>query len=513
MIATRRGNAAQDAPICCAMRVGPVAVALLVVVSAFVLLPNHPAGRDPAEDTGIFFYAAQRLLDGGAPYRDVWDHKPPGVYFVDAVGLALGGPTGVWVVQLAFLFVAVLLGYLCLRGELGGGPAFVGSLAWLVALPRLFLEYGQTSFVEFYALPLQFGALLLWTRPPTLARALAIGLLGGAAFLLKPTLVGIWLAIGLVVLVTRRRAAVATVATMTVGGLAPLIVVAAWAAARGILDDMVDQALVYNRAYSAYAPASERIDAVLSGLRLVLPSGLAVVSVAAWLYGVIARRWQSPLVLLALVALPIEVVLATFGRGYHYYFIAWLPAMAVLAAFAVHEVERRLAPGRTRLAIALAVLLMCVQPAVLVTRLAVTSTGGRFASAAAWVAANTRPDDAVFVWGSHTEILYLAGRRAPSRFVYQYAPLYTRGYATPELVDELLADLRARRPALILDASLESFVTPPLDRAALRSWVSPDAQYAPLPDLERVVAFIESTYERAGVEPATGWPVWRPRAP
>ena len=495
------------------MRVGVVAVALLGAVSVAVLLPNHPAGRDPAEDAGVFFYAAQRLLDGGAPYRDIWDHKPPGVYFVDAVGIALAGRTGVWLTQLAFLVAAALLGYRALRREFGATAAFVGSLAWLAALPRLFLEYGQTSFVEFYALPLQFGALLLCTFPLARSRALGIGALGGAAMLLKPTLVGIVLAIGLVTLLRDRRGAVATLVLIALGGLVPLAIVAGWAAARGVLGDMVDQALVYNSAYAAFAPASERIDAVLSGLRLTLPSGLAVVSVGAWIYAVVTRRFAPTLLAVALVAFPVELALSTWGRGYHYYFIAWLPSMAILAAFAVTEVQR-VAPRRIASpALALGALAMCVFPALLVTRLALTTDEGRARSAGAYIAANTRPDDTVLIWGSHSEVLFLAGRRSPTRYVYQYAALATRGYATPARVEEFLADLQRARPALILDASSESFVTPPLDIAGLRAWVSPEAQYAPLPELERVVAFIVANYERAGTEPATGWPLWRLRTP
>ena len=495
------------------MRVGVVAVALLGAVSVAVLLPNHPAGRDPAEDAGVFFYAAQRLLDGGAPYRDIWDHKPPGVYFVDAVGIALAGRTGVWLTQLAFLVAAALLGYRALRREFDATAAFVGSLAWLAALPRLFLEYGQTSFVEFYALPLQFGALLLCTFPLARSRALGIGALGGAAMLLKPTLVGIVLAIGLVTLLRDRRGAVATLVLIALGGLVPLAIVAGWAAARGVLGDMVDQALVYNSAYAAFAPASERIDAVLSGLRLTLPSGLAVVSVGAWVYAVATRRFAPTVLAVALVAFPVELALSTWGRGYHYYFIAWLPSMAILAAFAVTEVQR-VAPRRIASpALALGALAMCVFPALLVTRLALTTDEGRARSAGAYIAANTRPDDTVLIWGSHSEVLFLAGRRSPTRYVYQYAALATRGYATPARVEEFLADLQRARPALILDASSESFVTPPLDIAGLRAWVSPEAQYAPLPELERVVAFIVANYERAGTEPATGWPLWRLRTP
>lgn len=497
------------------MRVGVVAAALLSLLSIAVLVPNHPAGRDPAEDSGVFFYAAQRLLDGGAPYRDIWDHKPPGVYFVDAVGLALGRQTGVWLVQVASLVAAALLGFRALRRVFGAAAALVGSVAWLVTVPRLFLEYGQTSFVEFYALPLQFGALLLLKDLRTLStgRAIAIGSLGGAAFLLKPTLVGIWLAIGLVMLLRGRRSAVMPLALVAVGALVPIAFVVAWAAARGVLGEMVDQALVYNRAYAAFAPLSDRVDAVLSGLRLTLPSGLALIAVAAWLYALLTRRHAPTLLGVALLAFPIEIALSTWGRGYHYYFIPWLPAMAILTSFAASEVLRNVPARLARPVLVLGVLAMCVLPALLVARLALTTDEGRARAAGAYLAANTKPDDTVLIWGSHTEVLFLAGRRSPTRYVYQYAALATRGYATPARVEELLTDLRRERPALILDASSESFVTPPLDLAAFSAWVSPEPQYAPLPELARVIEYIVANYVRAGTEPATGWPLWRLRAP
>ena len=462
----------------------------------------------------MFFYAAQRLLEGGAPYRDIWDHKPPGVYFVDAVGIAIGRQTGVWLVQLAFLIAAALIGYRALSREFAVAAGLVGSLAWLVALPRLLLaDAAQTSFVEFYALPLQFGVLLLFRLPLTRSRALGIGGLGGAALLFKPTLIGIVVAVGLVTLVRARRAAVMPLVLIALGALVPLAIVATWAAARGVLGEMLDQAVVYNRAYAGFAPLSDRIDAALSGLRLTLPSGLAVVAVTAWLYAIASRRFAPMLVTVALVAVPLEIVLSTWGRGYHYYFIPWLPAMAILAAFAASELLRVVPSRLARSALAVAVVLMSVQPALLVSRLALTTADGRIRSAAAYLAANTTPQDTVLIWGSHAEVLFLADRRSPTRYVYQYAAVSTRGYATSARIEELLADLRRARPALIVDASRDSFVTPPLDPAGLRAWVSPEPQYAPLPELQGVVEFLVANYDRAGTEPATGWPLWRLRAP
>ena len=117
----------------------------------------------------------------------------------------------------------------------------------------------------------------------------------------------------------------------------------------------------------------------------------------------------------------------------------------------------------------------------------------------------------MLVWGSRVEPLVLAERLAPTRYVYQYAALETRGYATPARVDELTSELARRPPVLIIDASRDSFVTPPLDRAAFRAWTSPEPQYAPLPELERFIGFVEAGYERVGGVPGAGWPVWRRR--
>lgn len=493
------------------MRARVASIPLLLAIAFAMVLPNHPGGRVPAEDAGVFFYAAQRLLEGGAPYRDVWDHKPPGVYFVDALGLALGGALGVWIVQLAFVAVAALVGWHALRAAFGDAPALVGSIAWLVAVPRLFLEDArQTSFVELYALPLQFGALaLLGSGAPTRSRALSIGVLGGAAFLLKPTLVGIWIAIVLVMVLAKRRAA----AWIVLGAAVPVVAVAAWAFALGISGEMVDQALVYNRVYAAFAPIGDRLDAIATGLRLTLPSGLAAIAVASWVYAMAARRPRAPLVAVVLVAFPLELLLATTGRGYHYYFLAWLPTMAVLAAFAAAEVRSRLGARAAIAVLAVATLVMSAQPIFLVVRLAAIRDDGAIRAAAADITARTRNDDAVLVWGSHTEVLVLAGRLSPTRYVYQYAVLATRGYATPAKVDDLLGDIERRRPMLIVDASADSFVTPPLDRAGFRAWTSPEAQYASQPETERIIAFVESGYERSGTLAGTGWPVWRSRAP
>ena len=75
-------------------RVLPVLVSILGTIIA--LYPSNPNNMTlPSRDSGVFLYIGWRFLNGDIPYRDVWDHKPPLIYFVDALGLTLT-PHSLW---------------------------------------------------------------------------------------------------------------------------------------------------------------------------------------------------------------------------------------------------------------------------------------------------------------------------------------------------------------------------------------------------------------------------------
>lgn len=490
--------------------------ALIALAVLAVSIPNLPIGRVPSEDAGVFFYAANRLLAGGVPYRDVWDHKPPAVYVIDAVGLAAAGPMGVWVLQLVGLVVAAAISYRVMANAFANTAALAGTLAWIFAAPRLFLEDGtQTTFVELYALPLQFAAMGLYSARTARTDAFS-GVLLGLAGLLKPTLVGTWVAIALrelwrSVRGSGRRESLGRVALLGIGAAVVLALAVAAFGLAGALPSALDQAVRYNLIYSAFATPAARIDAILDGARLTLPSGLLAAGVLGWALAIADRRQRPVVVGLALIALPLEMVLATSGRAYHYYYLAWLPSLGVLAGYLANRVLG-LRPRFATFLIAGALLAMSARPAMLVARLAVLGDDGSSRGAAAYIREHSAPGDLVLVWGSHTEVNVLAERRSPTAYVYQYAPLATRGYSTAAQFAAFLVDLAKARPLLIVDASKDSVVTPPLDRAGFASWMSPEPQYEWPVGAVRIIDFVEANYERVATLPQTGWPVWRLRS-
>ncbi len=61
----------------------------LALLALFVFFPNLPLNNMPERDSGVFLYVDGQILDGRIPYRDVWDHKGPILYYLNALGLTV----------------------------------------------------------------------------------------------------------------------------------------------------------------------------------------------------------------------------------------------------------------------------------------------------------------------------------------------------------------------------------------------------------------------------------------
>ena len=140
----------------------PVALAVLslVVLAVFALVYAAPnLAQIPNIDYSIFQYVGERIREGQLPYRDVFDHKPPLIFYLNALGLALGGGSrwGIWALQLVAVGSAGLLGFCRAAAcRLGCYPAWLAAAGFLLNL--VFVHEGG-NLTEEFALPFQFAAI------------------------------------------------------------------------------------------------------------------------------------------------------------------------------------------------------------------------------------------------------------------------------------------------------------------------------------------------------------------
>ncbi len=214
----------------------------------------------------------------------------------------------------------------------------------------------------------------------------------------------------------------------------------------------------------------------LSRYRLVmLAVGLATCAVSALFFAGWARRGadrlfpgsspgdNTPLLLplgIALIDLPLELALSSLaGQAEPHCYVPMLPSLAILVAFLVWAAAQALTVEGDRFGVKLwlAVLaLPLLVPGWWATLAAIQPRETEHVRQTVdSVREYSAPGDTILQWGSEPRIYFLSQREAASRYNTQQA-LFTPGYTTAEKIQELLADLQSRPPALIVDTRSET---------------------------------------------------------
>ncbi len=451
--------------------------ALISILGTLIaLFPGNPDNLTlPSRDSGVFLYVGWRLLNGDIPYRDVWDHKPPLIYFVDALGLLFSPESmlGIWLLQFLFLFLTAFFLYKALEEALGTVPAIAGTV---ILTSGLLTVIDRGNVTEEYALVFQTLAFWLFAAARRngfpLRTTFWIGLCGGFAFYFKQTTIGVWIAYALVLIavrITQRKSPVADLAVLLTGcGLVSLALTLGFAS-QNALSDFWNQAFQYNFVYvGKHEGISRLIPVFIKGFLYLSRGGVLDLAIGGWLAGLVGfwinrNEWRTQIrsmVFLALLDFPLEVALITIsGRSILHYYLTPLPVFAILGGILLYSLVSWLSRIRafssagmqTLLSAVMLCLVLVLQiPLALNYPTMVTNMADNtYKPVIDFVDSHTNPSDRVLVIGAESVVNFLARREAPTRFVYQY-PLQLLGRR--DMFEEYFQEVLKNKPVLIIDA-------------------------------------------------------------
>ena len=112
-------------------------------------------------DSAMFQTIGKYWTQGYLPYADLFDHKGPVIFFINALGYLLGERVGVFILQVCSCFISELLAYATLRRCMGKNASM--ALAFLLPL-LLVMNWQEGNTTEEYILPLLFACYYLMLR-------------------------------------------------------------------------------------------------------------------------------------------------------------------------------------------------------------------------------------------------------------------------------------------------------------------------------------------------------------
>ncbi|MBF0459364.1 MAG: glycosyltransferase family 39 protein [Nitrospirae bacterium] len=456
---------------------------------------NYTSGVLPDSDAAIFVNIAHHLINGKVLYRDVWDHKQPVIFLINALALKLGDGTfnSIRVAERYFAICAAFAFFVITA------RTFISS--WITAIfTILFLIYFYSpltftmgNFTEEYAsVFMLFG--ILYTLESIRQKSTALIILSGiffsvSVFTKEPFLLSAlpWI----VYLMAKKEGRPKKLLYLAVGSVLPLIIAIIYFIHTETLNNWLN-VIYFNLAASKYglvhtSAISERIAASVNIFtKLVLFARTVDIFFAAGVISVFQRSFvreykHIPVVIvlwfiMSLIAVNIQ------NNHFNHYYIQVVPgfimAAASGAAFLMFNL-RRVAGRITSTVSIFAVLILSV---IIFDRDIAKTAYDMITSEALTVAdepiaiyikEHTQKSDAIWV-PSYDKYIYLqSGRLSPTKYLFMFPHIFitpTMNETSEEKLRCLREDLQRNPPVFIFITHLTELDY--LGPAGIPQWIN-----------------------------------------
>lgn len=516
-----------------------IIITLTILIAVFfVLSSNLPLDiNDVGRDSGVFIYVGEQVLNGKTPYLDVWDHKGPLLYYINAFGLLLGDHTlyGLWIIQFAFIALSALVSFYLLRLSFGKIPAIIGTFFWLINLPNI-IQGGNLT--EEYALPFQFLAILFFLlseKRDSVKYMLWAGIFIGLCAALKPNIIGIAISAAIYfaskgIITKEYHRPLKSITCMVIGAILPLLIYSLLFMLKGAMYDFFDQYLYYNLIYST-TPMHLKLESIRSGFNLINGSnfvigGWVLTVMIIGLYGykksICTLIKEYPLIIFSGILFPLDLVLASgSGRSYGHYYMTWLPVFSLLFAILVWFILQLIQPEHKKISaddrmnkiqfLLIAILLPLLLYSCMAT--SIDASSNRYhqnhndLEVISYIKENGHVSDKVLFWGAEAKFNVMLNRDTPSKYVYQY-PFFMRGYAKQPMIDEFIYNLKSDPPEYIIDTSSTNSAIIPINQSKRMEWPLLQSRSASDIDFSDYFRFVNAHYRPIKTVPNKNWVIY-----
>lgn len=482
---------------------------LLLVILFFALIRIRLRDMPLERDEGEYAYAGQLILQGIPPYQLAYNMKLPGTYAAYAGILALFGESAA-AIHLGLLLVnaatTVLVFLLAARlcGQLAGVVA--GSSYALLSTSQAVLGFAAHA-THFVVLPAVAGLLVLLRaiESKRVWMFLCSGLLMGLAFVMKQP--GILFAVfsGVYILKVElqppvdHRGLARRLGSFSLGFALPFALTCLLMLREGLFKRFWFWTFSYASQYATSLSLGSGIHVFRVMLPKALGSGLFVWIIAG--VGLTALWWNRKARAHAFLAgcfLLFSFLAVCPGLYFRqHYFILMLPAVSLLAGFAVSAATDSLGHNKILRGIPLLVFLAAGLYSIVDQRETYFEMDPLTASRATYgvnpfpeaikiadyIKSNTSDEARIAVLGSEPEIFFYSRRHSATGYIYTYPLMEPQKYAST-MQSEMISQIEAARPEYLVFVDVPySWLMHPNSDTYILDWA---------------VKYVRAGYERVG---------------
>ncbi len=179
-----------------------VILAVIIIIISLFKLGSSPIKNDiPAIDSSVFQIMGRGLLNNQIIYKDLFDHKGPIVYIINALAYIINPNVGLYIMETIILYIGLIFIYKNSRLFLNERLSMITSLVYLIPV---FSYLDSGNYTEEYALTFTnialYNILKIFKNNKYNKKSnwVIIGATFAVNLMIKPTYIAVWIAFGIV---------------------------------------------------------------------------------------------------------------------------------------------------------------------------------------------------------------------------------------------------------------------------------------------------------------------------
>lgn len=431
-----------------------IIVCLLIGALTVLTFDTSPLAKGIYDgDASVFMYIGRMMQRGYVPYRDMFDHKGPWLYFIEWFGL-LGGVTGLWILEWICVSLSSYLIFLITGLYTEDKRARYITVFGLIFIAGIHLYEGG-NYTEVWSLPLACLSLYIFLKflEQKIYSSRAIVAAGAsfmAVFLLRCNLIAVWVVFIPVIIIElirqkRSREIIKCVVLFCAGMIIAFLPVLIYYGYNNAISDMYKCYWEYN---IYYVDSSSSSDTAL--YVFFLYGKYFLIGWIALIPMVIKLKGRAVVHLLFAAA---SIVLDLLScRPYAHYFVPVIPCfvvpMTLMFSFIYQKAGKASDDTRKSKAVAAVLAVGIAMTAFAVVYPTFSDNKQKAAGDSelvTFIENNTEPgDDVYFLFGNGYWSL-VSGRYTEQKYFYLYPVTYN-----DELCDDMLRSIKDNPPDYII---------------------------------------------------------------
>lgn len=232
---------------------------IIVFIISLIYLDSSPLYKNmiPDIDSSVFQVMGKGMLENKIIYKDLFDHKGPIVYIINALAFLISDKYGMFIIEVIIAYIGTVFIFKTARIILSKNISIFASLLYILISFKYF--YGG-NFTEEYAITFMSIAMyyiikILHSKENNKLNWIMIGTTFAITFLIKPTYCTIWAVFGIVQLICsikdkKIKELIKAIGYMLFGILIIAIPIIIYLIVNGAMDSFIDAYFLMNIKYS-----------------------------------------------------------------------------------------------------------------------------------------------------------------------------------------------------------------------------------------------------------------------